>query len=128
MPKVTYRPGSGLVQETGSGFSITGAPITQDQEQLTIATTETATLTSYGVSRLTTTGGTSGTITLPDGDLVGQMKTVILESDGGDAVLSVTNHVTSAPEVFTAADATDILVLVWNGTKWATVHAGGWAT
>ena len=56
------------------------------------------------------------------------MKTVILESDGGDAVLSVTNHVTSAPEVFTAADATDILVLVWNGTKWATVHAGGWAT
>jgi hypothetical protein len=128
MPKVTYSPGRGLVQETGSGFEVSGVPVTQNQEQLSVSVGDTATLKSYGVSRLTTVGGTSGTITLPDGDLAGQMKTVVLDVDGGKAVLSVTNHVTSSPEVFEGEDAKDILVLVWNGTKWGTAHNTGWAT
>ena len=128
MPKLVYTVKKGLVQETGTGFDIRDVPLTVNQESVTVATAETATLSAYGVSLITTTGGTSGTITQPNGTTPGEMKLIVLESDGGNAVVSVTTHLTTDPEVFTAEDAGDCLVLVWEGTQWNTVQLGGWAT
>ena len=118
----------GIVVSPGKHLELEGMPIVEEQINITVATTETATLKPYGSTSITTTGGASGTITLPDGTQVGQQKLVVLTSDGGDASLSVTNHVTSSPEVFTAAEATDAILFVWNGTAWATAANSGWTT
>ena len=127
MAKLVYTPAKGLIQESGSGLEIKGVPITVTQESVTVLTSATATLSNHGVSLITTSGGASGTITLPNGTAPGEMKLIVLETDGGNATLSVTNHHTSDPETFEAVDAGDCLVLVWEGTQWNTVQLGGWA-
>ncbi len=127
MPSITYDPNKGIISRAGSGFTVRG-PITQATETLTIATTETATLTNHGVSSITTSGGASGDVTLPDGTNIGDEKFVVLASDGGDLTLVVTTHETSADENFTAAEAGDCILLMWGGTKWYTVANNGMAT
>ena len=128
MPKVIYSPRDGLVIETGSGFVLKDSPLREAQEVITVLSSGTATLKNYGITSITTSGGASGVITLPDGANAGDLKTVVLTSDGGDATLSVSNHITTSPEVFTANAAADCIVFVWNGTKWATVHNHSWTT
>ncbi len=63
----------------------------------------------------------SQTITLPDGVANGQRKTFRVSDATHSVGLSVTNHVASAPEVFTFDNIDDYLELVWNGTKWGTI-------
>jgi hypothetical protein len=129
MAKLVYTPAKGLIEEPGSGLEIKGVPITVNQESVSVGASGTATLSNHGVTLITTTGGGSatGNLTLPDGTAPGEMKLIVLEVDDGNALVSVTSHVTSDPEVFTAADAGDCLVLVWEGTQWNTVQLGGWA-
>ena len=127
MPSISYDPGKGLVSKAGGGFTVRG-PITPTTEELTIPTTETATLTNHVVSAITTTGGASGDVTLPDGTNIGDEKFISLVSDGGDLTLVVTNHETSGDENFTAAEAGDCILLRWGGTKWYTVVNNGMTT
>jgi len=127
MPKVTI-DNRGIVTEAGTGFHIEGQSMVEEIQEVTVATTETATLKPYGTTSLTTTGGASGVITLPDGTAMGQQKFVVLTGDGGDATLRVTTHETSTPEDFTGADPGDAILFVWQGTQWATVANSGWAT
>ena len=127
MPKVTYSPSRGLVSTAGTGFQVTGVPLVENAESLTVAVSATATLTSYGTSTITATGNT-GTITVPDGTSVGQQKLIVTVESGGHAALSVLNHETSAPEAFTSAASGDNLLLVWLGSVWATVANNGYTT
>ncbi len=127
MPKVKYSAGQGLVTTPGSGF-VVGTQLRQDLQTLAPDVGGTATLKNYGITSIDTTAGASGVLTLPDGSIVGQLKTIVLTTDNGDAQVEVTSHVDGAGgNTFTAADAADFLVLIWNGTKWDTVKNTGWA-
>ena len=127
MPKVLYTATKGLVQSTGSGFEVLGTPIKESLETISVGAAETATAKNYGWTSIVTTGSgvAAGAITLPDGDYVGQEKGFVFTTDDGNAVVEVTTLVTAA-NTFTAADAMDLLLFVWNGTKWATVKNTGW--
>ena len=90
-----------------------------------VVTSTTATLTTSDYTEFDTTDNAIAA-TLPDGQYIGQQKTMVLTTDGGnDVTLTVTSHVTSDPEVFTFADAADTLVLQWNGSVWMTIHNSG---
>lgn len=86
--------------------------------------TGTVTLSTYGVTRL---DGTSGvvTATLPDGQYVGQTKTIIAINVDNAVTVSVTHHETTDPEVFTFDTVGDSLYLMWDGTDWVTIKNKG---
>jgi len=69
---------------------------------------------------VTTTG--AHTVTLADG-VVGQMKTVILVSDGGDMSLVPTNK--GGYSTITFADAGDSVLLKFINSKWYIIGKGG---
>lgn len=59
--------------------------------------------------------------TMPDGDFVGQDKFIVMDTYVTSSQVSVTNHETSSPEVFTFGGADEYLNLKWSGAKWLTV-------
>lgn len=63
------------------------------------------------------------TLTLPSGYKMGQQQLVVMSSnsDSKTCSLSVTNHETSDPEVFTLDAADEYWLGVWTGTEWATI-------
>ena len=128
MARVTISDNKGVVVSQGKHLVVEGMPLLEELEEITVPTGTTATLKSYGQTSITTTGGASGVITLPNGEYVGQLKLIVLTDDGGDAAVTVSKHVTSDDEVFTAEDTADALLLVWMGNVWATVANNGWAT
>jgi len=90
-------------------------------------TAETITLEPEGPTSFDTTSNAIAA-TLPDGEYIGQIKTVVLTTDGGnDVTLTVTHHLTSDPEVFTLQDAGDGLAFIWLGT-WHTLYNNGATT
>ena len=80
-----------------------------------------------GVLTTVTTGNdtTGDTITVPNGTVIGQIKVIVLDVDGGDSlIVTPTNYADGTTITF--ADANDFCVLVWNGTAWRTiVNVGG---
>jgi hypothetical protein len=76
------------------------------------------------VGNIDSSGG-AVTATLGDGLYIGQMKTIVMSDASTSSTLSVTNHLTSDPEVFTFADLDDALVLMWTGTEWITIDREG---
>ena len=66
--------------------------------------------------------------TLGSGTYIGQTKTIVMTDATNSSTVSVTNHETSDPEVFTFADVDDTLMLIWNGTEWQTLHNSGVTT
>lgn len=73
-----------------------------------------------GSSQLDSTSGAL-TMTLGSGHHIGQMKTIVMTDATNSSTVSVTNHETSDPEVFTFDAVDEYLTLVWTGTEWATV-------
>ena len=67
-------------------------------------------------------------LTLANGEQYGQMKTFVMIEASNSSTITVAQHVTSNPEVFTMAAAGDSLVLMWDGTDWSTVANNGAAT
>lgn len=63
------------------------------------------------------------TATLGSGTYVGQIKTIVMTVAANASTVSVTNHVTSDPEIFTFDAVDEALVLVWTGTEWDTLKA-----
>jgi len=93
-------------------------------ETLTVAA---PTLLSTGVSLLdSTSNAVDGT--LGSGFSRGDIKTIVMTEASNSSTVSVTNHETSDPEVFTFADVDDTLVLMWTGTEWITIANSGVAT
>ena len=69
------------------------------------------------------------TITVPDGDFVGQTVLISSQDPNSQTInISVTHHVTSDPETFTASTADQWLLLIWTGTEWATLGGDATAT
>jgi len=71
------------------------------------------------------TDGDDDAFTLADGSVIGQMKSIVVVTDGGgDAVVTPSNYADGSTITF--ADAADFCVLIWNGTNWRTVvNVGG---
>lgn len=67
--------------------------------------------------------GGAVTATLGSGTTIGQQKMFVMTQASNSSTLSVTNHVTSDPEVFTFDAVDEALLLQWTGTEWMTVHA-----
>jgi hypothetical protein len=85
-------------------------------------TTDGDTLTEYGASKIDSSSNKVD-CTLGSGTYVGQIKTVVMTEASNASDLSVTNHVTSDPEVFTFDAVDEALVLCWTGTEWATIYS-----
>ena len=81
-----------------------------------------ATLQSYGASRLDSTSNKVDS-TLGSGVHIGDIKTIVMVEASNSSTVSVTNHVTSDPEVFTFDAVDEALVLSWTGTEWVTIYA-----
>lgn len=124
--KVVYDSKRGLVQEndaTGAGgFEIKDAFLSQGVEGPSAAAPvagDALELASAGVSVVTTGAGQSH-VSVPDPDAgnVGQMKTVILKTDGGGDCLVKAN---GGNTLATLDDAGDVAVLIWDGADWRLV-------
>lgn len=63
------------------------------------------------------------TLTVGSGVYMGQILLIVMSSNASSKTcsISVTNHETSDPEVFTMDAADEYLLLIWTGTEWATV-------
>ena len=71
----------------------------------------------------TDAGGDS--FTLADGSVIGQLKTIVLVTDGGGAALITPTNYAEGDDL-TFADANDFCVLMWTGTNWRTlINVGG---
>ena len=74
-----------------------------------------------GVSTEIDSSSNAVNATLGDGAYIGQLKTIVMSDASNSSTVSVTNHETSDPEVFTFDAVDEYLLLVWTGTEWATV-------
>jgi hypothetical protein len=86
--------------------------------------TGTLSIKTYGITYLDSSGGAVAA-TLPDGNFIGQTKTIKMSDATASSTVSVAHHETSDPEVFTFAQVTDILILMWNGLEWVTINNQG---
>lgn len=115
----------------GCNFSGTGTPITFSGSGCVAgnnvgADSETLTSSSPTVSSVipftyidSTSNGVGGT--LGDGHRPGFIKTIAMSAFTNSSTVTVTNHETSDPEVFTFDAVDETLVLMWTGTEWITI-------
>jgi hypothetical protein len=68
--------------------------------------------------------GSSLAVTLPDGVETGQLMT-LFSKNGGAKVITVTNDITADADVITLGSAGQSVLLMWNGSAWATLTASG---
>jgi hypothetical protein len=135
---VTAGTSAGSGGPTGTGTGIIDNTVTWDfVDTLAIlkgvssidAGTETLTAASptlavTGVSILdSTSNAVNGT--LGSAVAIGLLKTISMTNASNSSTVSVTNHETSDPEVFTFAQVDDTLVLMWTGTEWITIANSG---
>ena len=90
------------------GFSNSGEDIS-DGSQTAISITHALTLLQ--------SSGTNTATTLADGTVVGQLKIIIHDTDGGNSILAVTDAVGFADLDF--VDDGDTAMLMWTGSHWA---------
>lgn len=76
-----------------------------------------------GGSSLIDSSSNAVNATLPDGDYVGQTKTIVMTDATNSSTVTVTNHETSADEVFTFDAVDEHLAVQWIGTEWVTLKA-----
>jgi|TARA_B100001094_G_C18065417_1_gene737215 hypothetical protein len=78
--------------------------------------TQTALSITHAVTLLQSSGTGTAT-TLADGTVVGQLKVIIHDTDGGTSILAVTDGMGFADLDF--VDDGDTAMLMWSGTSWA---------
>jgi len=76
----------------------------------------------WGVTKLNSAAGAI-TAALPDGQYAGEIKTIVMTDAGNPSTVSATHHETSDPQVAIFDDVNEIWVLIWTGTRWATLKA-----
>ena len=81
MPKVEYSKAKGLVQKSGSGFSVKDMPVVEEIESVTADADKT--VKAHGTTLVTTSGGARD-ITVPAGSYAGQRKLVVLAAADGN--------------------------------------------
>lgn len=122
MPKVEYTKSKGLVQKTGSGFSVADVPVVEHVQTLT--TSGAADISAHG-THIITSGG-AHTITLLNGTYAGQKKLVV-------AADVTAGNITLKAETAGNAGATETVggnvmnaagehaLLMWIGDRWVTL-------
>jgi hypothetical protein len=93
----------------------------ETEKHLQAITASTATLIPGRPASLDSTSNAI-TATLGSGGYIGQMQTIVMTNATNASTVSVTNHETSDPEVFTFDAVDEYLTLVWTGTEWATLN------
>jgi hypothetical protein len=122
MPKVEYTKSKGLVQKTGSGFSVSDVPVVEHVQTLT--TSGAADISAHG-THIITSGG-EHTITLLNGTYAGQKKLVVVDD-------VTTGNITLKAETAGNAGVTETVggaamnaagehaLLMWIGDRWVTL-------
>ena len=122
MPKVEYPKSKGLVQKTGSGFSVSDVPVVEHVQTLT--TSGAADISAHG-THIITSGG-EHTITLLNGTYAGQKKLVVVDD-------VTTGNITLKAETAGNAGVTETVggaamnaagehaLLMWIGDRWVTL-------
>lgn len=91
-------------------------------ETLETVTAASPTLLPFGVTYLDSSSNAVNA-TLGSAYKPGEIKTIVMTNASNSSTVSVTNHETSDPEVFTFDAVDECLVLIWMGTEWATLKA-----
>jgi hypothetical protein len=107
---------------TNAGFDATGATSAIVHDQSAEVATGTITIQPYGTTHINSSGG-AVTATLGDGQYPGQIKYIVMTDATTSSTVSVTNHATSDPEVFTFDALNEYLTVQWDGTEWITLAA-----
>jgi hypothetical protein len=122
MPKVEYTKSKGLVQKTGSGFSVADVPVVEHVQ--TLSTGAAATISAHGTHLLTSTGAC--TVTLSAGSYAGQKKLIVFVSDGGDITLVGETDGAGADNdeaLGIMNNAGEHILLMWIGDRWVTLSS-----
>ena len=124
MPKVEYSKAKGLVQKSGSGFSVKDVPVVEEIES--VSATANVSVKAHGTT-LVTTDGSHRNITVPAGSYAGQRKLVVFKVDGGgNMVLKAETDGAGADDdetVITATAAGDYALIMWIGDRWVTLSS-----
>ena len=89
----------------------------RDSEELTTAAPAAA---LFGNSNIDSTAAAVDA-TLADGTYVGQEKYFLMTEASNSSTVTVANHETSVPEVFTFDALDESLMLKWTGAVWSTI-------
>ena len=122
MPKVEYTKSKGLVQKTGSGFSIADVPVVEHIQSVTTAGP--TTISAHG-THLLTSGGVH-TVTLSDGSYAGQKKLIVCvdHTDGALSLVGETAGNGGGGEALGTMNATgEHILLMWIGDRWVTLSS-----
>lgn len=122
MPKVEYTKSKGLVQKTGSGFSIADVPVVEHIQSVTTAGA--TTISAHG-THLLTSGG-AHTVTLSDGSYAGQKKLIVCvdQTLGNLSLVGETAGDGGAGEAIGTMDAAgEHILLMWIGDRWVTLNS-----
>ncbi len=103
MPKVTYKPSSGLVQATGAGLNINSIT--------SIATDTNLDATTF----LTVATAAIANVVLPATADTGAIKVIIADTDANHVVVKGTNCTTGDLNL---TNFGDFVIAVYNGTEW----------
>ncbi len=114
-----------LTGNTRDFEAVGGGVIHADPE--TLVNTSTSVSRELPVSQIDSSSG-AVTGTLGSATKIGFIKTIVMTDATNSSTVSVTNHATSDPEVFTFSAVDDTLVLLWNGTEWITLSTSGVTT
>jgi len=94
-------------------------PLYPDAAADTISGAGAISITAYS-TEVTTTGADA--LTLADGEKVGQVKKIVMVSDGGDGTLTPANFVDGTTVTF--ADVGDYVVLMYTEAGWRAIESG----
>jgi len=102
-----------------AGTAFAGFFYTAAQNNITAGTGGAISVANYLTTINTDAGGDAFTIAA--GGQIGQLKKVLLVADGGgDATITLTGYTS-----IVMSDATDYVVLIWNGSAWSVLENSG---
>ena len=120
MPNAEYTGAAGLNSTTGTGgFSISDAPLLQEQETITTSGAAQA-ANVFGATNIVGVAANAG-VTLADGTGLGQEKVLVMTDATANVTATVANHADGVDTtfIFNAVDA--CVMLMWQGNFWFTV-------
>jgi hypothetical protein len=124
--QVGQNSGVYLTGTTGvqTSLQIAGFYPTVAQNNITAGTGGAILVTNY-LTTINTDGG-GDAFTLANGTQTGQLKKIILIADGGgDGVVTPATALLGGATTITFNDASDYVILIWNGSAWAVLENSG---
>jgi len=88
-----------------------------------VALTTTAPAITPGSVVTIDSGSNAVDATLADDTVIGRLTVMVMSDASNSSTVSIAHHVTSDPEVATFDAVDEVLVLMWTGTEYATIHA-----